>query len=83
MTSKLEAIRRKSTEMRGKAFAMFTNEERKAQAYYDWEMYRTVATEYANTKIGKFVSAKYDKLIDYSPNKDPNNVKHWIRQSWE
>lgn len=83
MTSKLEAIRRKSTEMRGKAFAMFTNEERKAQAYYDWEMYRTVATEYANTKIGKFVSAKCDKLIDYSPNKDPNNVKHWIRQSWE
>lgn len=58
-------IATRAKDVKKKAFRLFTDKERAAKAYYDWKMFKTLATKYGNTTIGKYVKGKCDNLCDY------------------
>lgn len=52
-------------QMKDDAFALFTDEEAAAKAYYDWSMYKTAVTKFPQSKTADFIRGHCDELRDY------------------
>ena len=74
-------IATRAKDVKKKAFRLFTDKERAAKAYYDWKMFKTLATKYGNTTIGKYVKGKCDNLCDYKLEPELHPRMRW--EEWE
>lgn len=68
--SLIEGTAVKAQEIKNKAFALFTDEEAAAKAYYDWNMYKTVVAKYPNTSTADYIRGHCDELRDYNIHAD-------------
>ena len=58
-------IIQKAEALKEKAFGLYTDSERAAQAYYDWSLFKTAATRYPDTQVAKFIRGHCDEWVDY------------------
>lgn len=61
--------RSRSSQMINQAIALTNDQEYIAELLYQFGNFKTIATKYPNTQIGKKVRGKCDKLIDYHAEK--------------
>lgn len=60
-----KALLAAADENKKKAFALFTDKEKKAKAYYEWKMFKSAAAQCPGTKTAAFVKGHCDNLRDY------------------
>lgn len=61
-----DAVNARADAIQKEAFALYTDREREAKAYYDLCLYKTVAERFADTKTGQLVKGHCDRLTDYT-----------------
>ncbi|MGN0231864.1 MAG: hypothetical protein ACI4A8_06600 [Muribaculaceae bacterium] len=61
----IEKITRKYAQIKERAFTLFTDRERAANAYNEWKMYKTLVDRYPDTKAAQYVKGHCDVLRDY------------------
>ena len=60
-----QQLSERAESMKHDAFALFTNDDRAAQAYLDWCMYKTAVKKYPKSKTAKQIRGHCDVLRDY------------------
>lgn len=55
----------KVNQIKEHAFQLFTDKERAAKACYDWNLFKTAATKYPDTKAAAYIRRHCDQLVDY------------------
>ena len=63
--SLIEGTEVKAQEIKNKAFALFSDDEAAAKAYYDWNMYKTAVLKYPKSTTADYIRGHCDELRDY------------------
>ena len=60
-----DAVNARADSIQKEAFALYTDREREAKAYYDLCLFKTVVEKFADTEMGHYVKGHCDRLSDY------------------
>ena len=60
-----QELLKKANQIKEKAIQLFTDKERAAKACYDWNLFKTAATKYPDTKAAAYIRRHCDQLVDY------------------
>jgi len=78
--SLIEGAEAKALEFKEKAFALFTDEEAAAKAYYDWNMFKTAVQKCPHSTTADYIRGHCDELYDYVVQADV--LPRWQYDLW-